>query len=498
MGFLKEKYTKEYFLKRDDNGNKLHYGATGAEEYLLGNICKDITDSLELIEDYSDKNILEIGYGRGESIKYFANKGAKSYYGIDFSEAAFELANENIMRNIKNENFNIYCDDALENIKTNIKKIKDRNINLVVMLDSIEHIPKNEMVEIFKLIDKLTKKGALFLGHTPFYEIDEDYCKNKEYIKPTPSDLIEETKGMHCNKYTKTRFYKELNSVKFFLYKSDRLFIKKDKIYCIYIKLKQFLQKIFYVKNINNHKVFNIFGIKIKIKKKKEIKDSNKIDNISMCKFSNNEKIKGENNKVFILSKNGKVKELDYLINNLDIEIEGNNNIITIPEDVNWLDSKISIYSNNNEIDMRYSNHLVKLDIYIKHGDNQKIFIDEYFSSGGCNIYGIEKDSKCTIGKDCMFSTDVTILSGDGHVIKDIKTDEVININNGINIGDHVWVGKFAKIIKNVNIPNNSVVGINSLVTQQFTEPNVIISGIPARIIKSNIKWERESVSLYK
>ncbi len=263
MGFLREKYTKEYFLNYDCHGNKLNYGALGGKEFLNGEIYYDIQDSLELIDNISEKNILEIGFGRGESIKYFYNHNAHSYYGIDFSPASIEIAEEYIMPNIKNDSYEIHCDDALLHIKKNFKKIKQRNINCIIMLDVIEHIPNKELNQLLKLFDKLVENGCLFLVHTPFYEVDEDFCKTKKYLNPSTSDLIPETSGMHCNKFTAKRFYKTLSKHDFFICKSDKLFVKKQTN-----RLKKNFQMIFSVKNSENrsHKVFTILGIKVKFK----------------------------------------------------------------------------------------------------------------------------------------------------------------------------------------------------------------------------------------
>ncbi len=231
MGFLKEKYTKEYFLNIDENGNALDYGALGGQEFLKGEIYFDIKNSLDLIDDVANKNVLEIGFGRGESIKYFYKKGANSYYGIDFSPASVEIAKQYVMQDIKNENYEIHCDDALQHMINNFKQIKRRNINCIIMLDVIEHIPNEEVTKILNIFDKLVKKDTLFCVHTPFYSVDEDYYKNRVYIKPSPSDINPNTMGMHCNKYTSKRFFKTLAKHGFYLYKKDRLFKKQSKLF---------------------------------------------------------------------------------------------------------------------------------------------------------------------------------------------------------------------------------------------------------------------------
>ena len=43
----------------------------------------------------------------------------------------------------------------------------------------------------------------------------------------------------------------------------------------------------------------------------------------------------------------------------------------------------------------------------------------------------------------------------------------------------------------------NSVVGQKSLVTRVFEEENVILAGVPAKIIKRDISWDRTPSSIW-
>ena len=72
-----------------------------------------------------------------------------------------------------------------------------------------------------------------------------------------------------------------------------------------------------------------------------------------------------------------------------------------------------------------------------------------------------------------------------------------INFAKSIEIGKHVWIGKDSKIGKNVKIADNSIVGWGSIVTKEFNEPNVIIAGIPAKIVKRGINWDRRCINKY-
>ena len=64
---------------------------------------------------------------------------------------------------------------------------------------------------------------------------------------------------------------------------------------------------------------------------------------------------------------------------------------------------------------------------------------------------------------------------------------------NGIIIGDNVWIGDHATILKGVTIGDNSVVGAGAVVTQPVPA-NVVVAGNPAKIVK-HLDPEREMVT---
>lgn len=72
-----------------------------------------------------------------------------------------------------------------------------------------------------------------------------------------------------------------------------------------------------------------------------------------------------------------------------------------------------------------------------------------------------------------------------------------VNYAESIEIGRHVWVGKDDKIGKNVCIADNSIVGWGSIVTKRFDEPNVILAGIPAKVVKRGVNWDRKCINKY-
>lgn len=92
--------------------------------------------------------------------------------------------------------------------------------------------------------------------------------------------------------------------------------------------------------------------------------------------------------------------------------------------------------------------------------------------------------SKIIIGKGCTIARGVVIRDYDAHTIE-LPNYE---ISKPIIIGEHVWIGNRAMILKGVNIGNGSIVAAGSIVTKDVP-PNVIVAGIPAKVVKENVKW---------
>ena len=91
---------------------------------------------------------------------------------------------------------------------------------------------------------------------------------------------------------------------------------------------------------------------------------------------------------------------------------------------------------------------------------------------------------RVTIGKNAHIAREAVIRDYDGHYIE--KT--TYRTAKPVSIGDNVWIGYRAMILKGVTVGNNSVVAANSVVTKDVP-PNCIVAGNPAKIIRTNINW---------
>ncbi|MCD5315589.1 acyltransferase [Kineosporia babensis] len=102
----------------------------------------------------------------------------------------------------------------------------------------------------------------------------------------------------------------------------------------------------------------------------------------------------------------------------------------------------------------------------------------------------IATGSDIIIGEDCMFSFAVEIRTSDTHAIYDIDSGDRVNLDQPIDIGDHVWLGKQVIVLKGASIGSGSVVGARAVVSGEIPPLSVGV-GVPARVVRSNAIWTR-------
>ncbi len=88
------------------------------------------------------------------------------------------------------------------------------------------------------------------------------------------------------------------------------------------------------------------------------------------------------------------------------------------------------------------------------------------------------------IGKNVAISHDVTIMDSDAHNI----SYEGYQMTKPIIIGDNVWIGSRALIMKGVSIGEGAIIAAGSVVTKDVPASSMV-AGVPAKVIKENIKW---------
>lgn len=100
------------------------------------------------------------------------------------------------------------------------------------------------------------------------------------------------------------------------------------------------------------------------------------------------------------------------------------------------------------------------------------------------------------IGNNVLVTDGVKFITHDGAIqvplIKDgLNLDQVYgkkSVFGEINIGDNVFIGSNVIILQNTTIEDNSIIAAGSVVKGIYPK-NVVIAGVPARIIKTTSEY---------
>ena len=111
-------------------------------------------------------------------------------------------------------------------------------------------------------------------------------------------------------------------------------------------------------------------------------------------------------------------------------------------------------------------------------GDPEIIIGNNFYMNAGCHILGEIK-----IGNDVLIGPKTVIWGKDKGILRGELIRKQPTITRPIIIGNDVWIGAHATILKGVCIGDGAVIGAGSVVTRDIPE-NAIAVGIPVKVIK--------------
>lgn len=194
----------------------------------------------------------------------------------------------------------------------------------------------------------------------------------------------------------------------------------------------------------------------------------------------------------YISGSNNKIKNRGGQKVNSRIQVSGNGNTVVIEKDAMLRSSRIRIIGNNNFVRLKSNSYISGAELWVENDGCQIVVGERTFIGHHSHLACTENDSKMIIGDDCMISSYVQVRTGDSHSILDIQGKR-INVAQSVYIGNHCWVGEGAKILKGVVLEGDDVVATGAIVTKSF-QKNLLIAGVPGKIIKDNITWDKERI----
>lgn len=89
-----------------------------------------------------------------------------------------------------------------------------------------------------------------------------------------------------------------------------------------------------------------------------------------------------------------------------------------------------------------------------------------------------------TIGRGSLLAWDVQVLDSDSHPVDDAPQTAAVRI------GDGVWIGCRATVLKGVTVGDGAVVAAGSVVVGDVP-PRALVGGNPARVLREGVTWRR-------
>jgi len=170
-----------------------------------------------------------------------------------------------------------------------------------------------------------------------------------------------------------------------------------------------------------------------------------------------------------------------------EIIITGDDSQVVIGAGVRLAGAKIQL-GNRCSFTAAANSNLAKIQVFAKTEGRASIGALTAFTMD--SRLWLHEPGAITIGERCIIASLTLLTVSDMHSIFDLESGERINPPRDVIVEDDVWLGREAMLLKGAHVGRGSVIGLRAVVTGAIP-PHCIAAGIPARVIRENVRWQQ-------
>jgi acetyltransferase-like isoleucine patch superfamily enzyme len=177
------------------------------------------------------------------------------------------------------------------------------------------------------------------------------------------------------------------------------------------------------------------------------------------------------------------------------INFSGSNNRVIVDDNARLASLRVDFNCDNGLLEIGPSAGVPAFSAAIRIGQDSRVRIGSNVSSTSVVAMSATEGTTIRIDSDVMFASENEVRADDGHPIFDVRSGARVNVSRSIRIGHHVWIARRAIVLGGTRIGDGSVVGYGAVVTRSLPN-NCVATGVPARVVRRHIAWERPHLSL--